>query len=107
MRARTNRLDPEGLDETAEAKFRWIATAGAGSDATIGRVTVFGKGGLAVADVANSVTVIDFFRDRPPMLDPDDSFREGLDGFRMAAGGGRRGNPGGCLGALRHAGKRS
>ena len=75
-RATTNRLDPEGLDETAEAKFRWIATAGAGSDYTIGRVTVFGKGGLAVADIANSVTDIDFFRDMPPMPDPDDSFRK-------------------------------
>ena len=60
-------LDPEGLDETAEAKFHWIATAGAGSDYTIGRVTVCGKGGLAVADIANSVTDIDFFRDIPPM----------------------------------------
>lgn len=76
MRATTNLLDPQGLDETAEAKFRWIATAGAGSDATFGRFTVFGKGGLAVAYVDNSVTDIDFFRDRPPMPDPDDSFRE-------------------------------
>ena len=88
MRATTNRLDPEGLDETAEAKFRWVATAGAGSDFTIGRFTVFGKGGLAVADIANSVTDIDFFRDRPPMLDPDDSFREvSTDfGWQLAAG---------------------
>ena len=88
MRATTNLLDPQGLDETAEAKFRWIATAGAGSEHTIGRFTVFGKGGLAVADVANSVTDIDFFRDRPPMLDPDDSFREvSTDfGWQLAAG---------------------
>ena len=88
MRATTNRLDPEGLDETAEAKFRWIATAGAGSEHTIGRVTVFGKGGLAVADIANSVTDIDFFRDMPPRLDPDDSFREvSTDfGWQLAAG---------------------
>ncbi len=88
MRATTNLLDPQGLDETAEAKLRWIATAGAGSDFTIGRFTVFGKGGLAVADVDNSVTDIDFFRDRPPMLDPDDSFREvSTDfGWQLAAG---------------------
>ena len=88
MRATTNRLDPQGLDETAEAKFRWIVTAGAGSDFTIGRFTVFGKGGLAVADVDNSVTDIDFFRDRPPMRDPDDSFREvSTDfGWQLAAG---------------------
>ena len=88
MRATTNRLDPEGLDETAEAKFRWIATAGAGSEHTIGRFTVFGKGGLAVADVANSVTDIDYFRDMPPRVDPDDSFREvSTDfGWQLAAG---------------------
>ena len=88
MRATSNRLDPQGLDETAEAKFRWIATAGAGSEVAVGRFTVFGKGGLAVADVANSVTDIDFFRDRPPMLDPDDSFREvSTDfGWQLAAG---------------------
>ena len=88
MWASTNLLDPQGLDETAEAKFRWIATAGAGSEATIGRFTVFGKGGLAVAYVDNSVTDIDFFRDRPPMLDPDDSFRDvSTDfGWHLAAG---------------------
>ena len=88
MWAATNRLDPQGLDETAETKFRWVATAGAGSDFTIGRFTVFGKGGLAVADVDNSVTDIDFFRDRPPMRDPDDSFREvSTDfGWQLAAG---------------------
>ena len=76
MWAATNQLDPQGLDETAATKIRWIATAGVGSEFTIGRFTVFGKGGLAVADVDNSVTDIDFFRDRPPMRDPDDSFRE-------------------------------
>ena len=88
MWAATNRLDPQGLDETAATKIRWIATAGAGSEATIGRFTVFGKGGLAVADVANSVTDIDYFRDRPPMRDPDDSFREvSTDfGWQLAAG---------------------
>lgn len=88
MRATTNLLDPQGLDETAQAKFRWIATAGAGSDFTIGRLTVFGKAGAAVADVDNSVTDIDFFRDRPPMLDPDDSFREVSTDFGWMLGAG-------------------
>ena len=88
MRASTNMLDPQGLDETAAAKIRWIVTAAAGSDFTIGRFTVFGKGGLAVADVDNSVTDIDFFRDMPPTMDPDDSFREiSTDfGWQVAAG---------------------
>ena len=76
MQATTNRLDPQGLDETAESKLRWIVTAAGGVDHTIGRVTVFGTGGLAFARITNSVTDIDFFRDRPPRLDHDDSFRD-------------------------------
>ena len=76
IQAMTNRLDPQGLDETAESKLRWIATAAGGADYTIGRVTVFGTGGLAFARITNSVTDIDFFRDRPPRLDHDDSFRD-------------------------------
>ena len=88
MWASSNQLDPQGLDETVETKFRWVATAGAGSDFTLGRFTIFGKGGVAVADVDNSVTDIDYFRDRPPMRDPDDSFREVSSdfGWHLAAG---------------------
>ena len=74
--AMTNQLDPEGLDETAVSKLRWIATAGGGADHAIGPVTVFGTAGLAVARVTTSVTDIDVFRDRPPQVDPDDSFRD-------------------------------
>ena len=69
----TNRLDPEGLDETAESEVFWIATASSGVEHTIGRVTVFGTGGLAIARIANSVTDIDSM---PPRMDPDDSFRD-------------------------------
>ena len=76
IRAMTNRLDPQGLDETAESWLRWIVSAAGGTDFTIGRVTVFGTGGLAFARITNSVTDIDFFRDRPPRLDHDDSFRD-------------------------------
>ena len=73
--AKTNKLDPEGLDETAKAKFRWISTARAGIEQTFGRMKVFVSGGLAVAGVTNSVTDIDFSANSPPQVDPDDSFR--------------------------------
>ena len=88
MWASSNQLDPFGFDETVETKFRWVTTVGAGSDFTLGRFTIFGKGGVAVADVDNSVTDIDYFRDRPPMRDPDDSFREVSSdfGWHLAAG---------------------
>ena len=73
LSATTNTLDPEGLDETAKAKFRWSVTTRAGVEQALGRTTVFATGGLAIARVANSVTDIDF---PPPRLDPDDSFRD-------------------------------
>ena len=76
MQTTTDRLDPIGLDETATTTLRWVATVGAGTEHTIGRVTVFGKGGLAVADIANAVTDIDYSQSSPPRLDPDDSFRD-------------------------------
>ena len=71
--AMTNRLDPVLLDETAESEVFWIATASGGLENTIGRVTVFATGGLAIARIANSVTDIDFM---PTRMDPDDSFRD-------------------------------
>ncbi len=72
--ARTDRLDPEGRDETAKARFRWIATARVGIEREQGPVTMFLNGGMAAAGIANSVTDIDFRGDQPPVFDPDDSF---------------------------------
>ena len=77
MSARSNRLDPEGLDETAKSEFRWIATARAGVEQPLGPVTVFASGGLAAARIDNSVTDIDFGPNMPTRVDPDDSFHDG------------------------------
>ena len=88
LSAETNRLDPEGLDETAESKFRWIATPRAGVEKAAGRATVFATGGLAVAGIANSVTDIDFSRNMPPRMDPDDSFRDRSTRIGWVIGGG-------------------
>ena len=73
LSADTNTLDPEGLDETAKAEFRWSVTTRAGVEQAVGRSTIFATGGLAIARIANSVTDIDF---PPTRLDPDDSFRD-------------------------------
>ena len=69
----TDKLDPEGLDETAESEFSWIVSARGGVEQGIGRVTVFVTGGLAFAGISNSVTDIDS-GDSGSMVDPDDSF---------------------------------
>lgn len=71
--ASTDKLDPEGLDETAEAEFSWIVSARGGVEQGIGCVTVFVTGGLAFAGISNSVTDIDS-SDSGSMVDPDDSF---------------------------------
>ncbi len=63
--ASSNKLDPEGLDETVDSEFRWIVTARGGMDHSIGPATVFAVGGLAVARIDNSVTDIDFGPDKP------------------------------------------
>ena len=76
LSAKTNKLDPEGLDETAASKFRWIATARAGIEQAVGPATVFATGGLAAARIVNSVTDIDFGPDMPTRIDPDDSFHD-------------------------------
>ena len=76
MAAATNRLDPAGLDETAESEFRWVATAGGGIERAIGRVAVFATGGLAIARIADSVTDVDYSRTGPPRIDLDDSFHD-------------------------------
>ena len=76
LESETNQLDPVGLDETAVAEFQWITTARVGIEKSIGPATVFVTGGLALARIENSVTDIDFGADRPPAVDPDDSFRD-------------------------------
>ncbi len=71
--ASTDKLDPEGLDETAESEFSWIVSARGGIEQAVGRITVFVTGGLAFAGISNSVTDIDS-SDSGSMADPDDSF---------------------------------
>ena len=78
LSAASNRLDPEGLDETVKSEFRWIAAARAGIEQSIGIATVFASGGIAAARIENSVTDIDFGPNMPTRMDPDDSFRDGL-----------------------------
>ena len=41
LSAASNKLDPEGLDETVETEFRWIATARVGVEQAVGPATVF------------------------------------------------------------------
>ena len=60
LSASTDRLDPEGRDETAIADYQWLATARAGVEDRLGGVTLFATGGLAAARIDNSVTDIDF-----------------------------------------------
>ena len=69
----TDKLDPEGLDETAESEFSWLVSARGGVQQTVGRLTVFVTTGLAFAGISNSVTDTDF-SDSGSMVDPDDSF---------------------------------
>ena len=76
MSAQTDRVDPQGRDETARASLRWATTARVGVERTEGPVTVLFNGGVAVAGIENSVTDIDFFPDMPPRKDPDDSFHD-------------------------------
>ena len=74
LEARTNQLDPQGLDETAVAEFQWITTARVGIEKSFGSVTVFATGGMAWARIENFVTDVDFGPNRPTAVDPDDSF---------------------------------
>lgn len=74
--ARSNRLDPAGLDETVVSEYRWLAAARVGVERPIGPATVFVSGGVAAARVENSVTDIDFGSNMPPRMDPDDSFHD-------------------------------
>ena len=88
LSAKTRQLDPVGLDETAEARFRWITTVRAGIEQAIDGATVFATGGLTTARIANSVTDIDFSPDMPPEVDPDDSFHDSSTEIGWVIGGG-------------------
>ena len=85
--ASTDKLDPEGLDETAESEFSWIVSARGGVEQAVGRVTVFVTTGLAFASISNSVTDIDF-SDSGSMADPDDSFSKDSAEVGWVIGGG-------------------
>ena len=75
LSGKSNQLDPEGLDETARAEFRWAAAARVGIGQTLGPAKVFASAGLAAAGLDNSVTDLDRSGLYDPWhLDPDDSF---------------------------------
>lgn len=76
LEADSNRLDPEGLDETARTSYRWLASLRGAVAHSFGPVTAFAGGGPAAARIRSSVSDIDFAADRPPRFDPDDSFRD-------------------------------
>ena len=76
LSASSDRLDPEGLDETVETDVRWLATARVGVEDSIGPATVFATAGLATARIDRSVTDIDFGPNMPDRIDPDDSFND-------------------------------
>ena len=86
--AKTDRLDPVGLDETAVADYQWVATARGGVEDELGGVTLFASAGLAAARIRNSVTDIDFVSGRPAQMDPDDSFRNESIRFGWVIGAG-------------------
>ena len=74
--ARTNQLDPETLDETAHSDIVWLVTARAGLEKDFGHATLFANGGLAMAEIHNSVIDLDFRPDGTQQVDPDDSFED-------------------------------
>lgn len=77
LSASSNQLDPQGLDETAQSKFRWMATVRAGIERSVESATLFATAGLAAAGIDNSVTDLDRSGLHDPWhLDPDDSFDE-------------------------------
>ncbi len=89
MRAETDQLDPEGLDETARSHSPWIATVRPGIEQTIGsRATVFATGGFAVARIVNSVIDIDSGLNIPDRIDYDDGYRYGFTNLGWVIGGG-------------------
>ena len=74
--ASTNKLDPEGLDETAKTNVIWIITARAGIEKSLGFATVFANGGLALARISHSITDMDYMPDGSQQRDPDDSSQD-------------------------------
>ena len=88
LSGRSNRLDPEGLDETAGSDTDWVATGRVGFELPIGEATTFATAGLAAARITNFVTDIDSGRDVLPYMDPDDSFRAGSADLGPAIGAG-------------------
>ncbi len=76
MSARSNRVDPEGLDETVETEIRWVATARIGPEHAIGPVLAFASFGVALAGIDRSVTDIDWRPTVAPHVDHDDSFSD-------------------------------
>ena len=69
-------IDPYNKDESAETKFKWVLSLRGGAGKVFGKWTIFATGGLAVAQIADSLTDIDFDSDdnTPHVFDPDDSF---------------------------------
>ncbi len=88
MTARSNRLDPEGLDETVEVEFRWLATARVGIEQAMGPVQVFASTGVALSGIDRSVTDIDSGRNIDPYVDADDSFSDHTTEVGWVAGAG-------------------
>ncbi len=88
MTARSNRVDPEGLDETVETEFRWMASARVGVEHAIGPVLLFATAGMALSRVDRSVTDIDSGLDIAPHVDPDDSFSDHTTEVGWVAGAG-------------------
>jgi len=87
--AKTDRLDPVNLDETASADYRWVATARGGVEDELGGVTLFASAGLAAARIRNSVTDMDYTGMGSSMVvDPDDSFRDESTRFGWVIGAG-------------------
>ena len=77
LAASDNTLDPEGLDETVETSFGWIATARAGVEFAFAEgMTLFASAGVAAAQIERAVTDMDYDVDVPLHVDPDDSFSD-------------------------------
>ncbi len=77
--------DPDERDETAETIYNRIATIRGRLGYSIGRVLVFGTGGIAIADITNKLSDFDAV---PPVFDPDDSFTDTETRTGWVAGGG-------------------
>ena len=71
-------IDPYVKDESAETNYNWILLLRGGAGKVVGKWTIFVTGGMAVAQITDSLTDIDFdFRPdtyMPLEFDPDDSF---------------------------------